>query len=196
MLAQDGWICQCQSIFRNLLSAMRKSEAGIHCTPKQTMPLELKGKLNQTRPSILCVTQKRAFMPLYIVLGQHRACMPVYIGKSGHLVGWHWCLTGRQTTENRATQLLSSIQFKLSHAIYVVIFVLIFWIFQHFFLEIAELACRQNCQPISFWACTKHRRIVLQYWIEAILITKQYKESLISWKKCENDWSSYLCLDN
>ena len=25
---------------------------------------------SQTRPSILCVTQKRAFMPLYIVLGQ------------------------------------------------------------------------------------------------------------------------------
>ena len=32
----------------------------------------------RTRPSILCVTQKRAFMPLYIVLGQQRACMPVY----------------------------------------------------------------------------------------------------------------------
>ena len=72
----------------------------------------------KTRPSILCVTQKRAFMPLYIVLGQHRACMPVYIGKSGHLVGWHRCLTDRQTTEYSATQLLSSIQFKLSHAIY------------------------------------------------------------------------------
>ena len=25
-----------------------------------------------TRPSILCVTQKRAFMPLYIVLGQYK----------------------------------------------------------------------------------------------------------------------------
>ena len=44
-------------------------------------------KIIETRPSILCVTQKRAFMPLYIVLGQHRACMPVYIGKSGDLVG-------------------------------------------------------------------------------------------------------------
>ena len=41
----------------------------------------------KTRPSILCVTQKRAFMPLYILLGQQRACMPVYIGKSGDLVG-------------------------------------------------------------------------------------------------------------
>ena len=41
---------------------------------------------NRTRPSILCVTQKRAFMPLYIVLGQQRACMPVYFGKSGDLV--------------------------------------------------------------------------------------------------------------
>ena len=40
-----------------------------------------------TRPSILCVTQKRAFMPLYIVFGHQRACMPVYIGKSGDLVG-------------------------------------------------------------------------------------------------------------
>ena len=46
-----------------------------------------------TRPSILCVTQKRAFMPLYIVLGQQRACMPVYIGKSGDLVGCYRCLT-------------------------------------------------------------------------------------------------------
>ena len=26
--------------------------------------------MGETRPSILCVTQKRAFMPLYIVLGQ------------------------------------------------------------------------------------------------------------------------------
>ena len=42
--------------------------------------------LTTTRPSILCVTQKTAFMPLYIVLGQQRACMPVYIGKSGDLV--------------------------------------------------------------------------------------------------------------
>ena len=49
-----------------------------------------------TRPSILCVTQKKAFMPLYIVLGQHRACMPVYIGKSGNLVRCHRCLTDRQ----------------------------------------------------------------------------------------------------
>ena len=56
-------------------------------------------------------------MPLYIVLGQQRACMPVYIGKSGHLVRWHRCLTDRQTTEYSATQLLYSIQFKLSHAI-------------------------------------------------------------------------------
>ena len=45
------------------------------------------GVKEQTRPSILCVTQKRAFMPLYIVLGQQRACIPVYIGKSGDLVG-------------------------------------------------------------------------------------------------------------
>ena len=76
-----------------------------------------KEKAHKTRPSILCVTQKRAFMPLYIVLGQHRACMPVYIGKSGDLVGWHRCLTYSQTTEYRATQLVSSITHKLSHAI-------------------------------------------------------------------------------
>ena len=44
-------------------------------------------------------------------MGQQRACMPVYIEKTGDLVGWHRCLTHSQT-ENRATQLLDSIQFK------------------------------------------------------------------------------------
>ena len=39
--------------------------------------------------------------------------MPVYIGKSGDLVRCYRCLTDTQTTEYRATQLLSSIQFKL-----------------------------------------------------------------------------------
>ena len=50
--------------------------------------------------------------------GQQRACscMPVYIGKSGDLVGCYRCLTHSQT-ENRATQLVSSIKHKLSHAI-------------------------------------------------------------------------------
>ena len=43
--------------------------------------------------------------------------MPVYIEKSGDLVKCYWCLTYRQTTENRATQLVYSIKFKLSHAI-------------------------------------------------------------------------------
>ena len=43
--------------------------------------------------------------------------MPAYIGKSGDLVGCHRCLTHRQTTEYIATQLVSSIKFKLSHAI-------------------------------------------------------------------------------
>ena len=43
--------------------------------------------------------------------------MPVYIGKSGDLVRCYWCLTHRQTTEDRATQLVESIKFKLSHAI-------------------------------------------------------------------------------
>ena len=54
-----------------------------------------------------------------LVLGgysQQRACMPVYIGKSGDLVGCYRCLTYSQTTEYRATQLVSSIKFKLSHA--------------------------------------------------------------------------------
>ena len=60
-----------------------------------------------TRPSILCVTQKRAFMPLYIVLGQQRACMPVYIGKSGDLVGWHRCLTDWLTDRQQKIGLLS-----------------------------------------------------------------------------------------
>ena len=52
-----------------------------------------------------------------MVQGQHRACMPEYIGKSGDLVGCYRCLTYSQTTEYRATQLVSSIKFKLSHAI-------------------------------------------------------------------------------
>ena len=43
--------------------------------------------------------------------------MPVYIGKRGDLVGCYRSLTHSQTTENRATQLLSSIKHKLSHAI-------------------------------------------------------------------------------
>ena len=43
--------------------------------------------------------------------------MPVYIGKSGDLAGCYRCLTHRQTTEYSATQLVSSIKFKLSHAI-------------------------------------------------------------------------------
>ena len=44
-----------------------------------------------TKPSILCVTQLRAFMP-------------VYIEKSGDLVGCYRCLTHRQTAEYSATQ--------------------------------------------------------------------------------------------
>ena len=43
--------------------------------------------------------------------------MPVYIGKSGDLVGCYRCLTYSQTTEYSATQLVSSIKLKLSHAI-------------------------------------------------------------------------------
>ena len=47
--------------------------------------------------------------------------MPVYIGKSGDLVGCYRCLTHsltqRQQNICRATQLVSSIKFKLSHAI-------------------------------------------------------------------------------
>ena len=45
------------------------------------------------------------------------ACMPVYIGKSGDLIGCYRYLIHRQTTEYRATQLVSSIKHKLSHAI-------------------------------------------------------------------------------
>ena len=46
--------------------------------------------------------------------------MRVYIEKSGNLVVCHWYLTNThwQTTEYRATQLLLSIKFKLSHAIF------------------------------------------------------------------------------
>ena len=78
-------------------------------------------------------------MPLYIVLGQQRACMPVYIGKSGDLVRCYRCLTDTQTTEYRATQLLSSIQFKLSHAIKDIIFVAI-----AAFLFQTNAVCHQN----------------------------------------------------
>ena len=43
--------------------------------------------------------------------------MPVYIVKSGDLIGCYRYLTHRQTSEYRATQLVSSIKHKLSHAI-------------------------------------------------------------------------------
>ena len=52
-----------------------------------------------------------------MVRDQQRACMPVYIGKSGDLVGCYRCLKHSQTTEYSATQLVSSIKHKLSHAI-------------------------------------------------------------------------------
>ena len=48
--------------------------------------------------------------------GTWSACMPVYIGKSGDLVGCYRSLTHSQTTEYKATQLVESIKFKLSHA--------------------------------------------------------------------------------
>ena len=51
-----------------------------------------------------------------MVQGQQRACMPLYIGKSRDLVRCYRCLTHWQTSEYRATQLVSSIKFKLSHA--------------------------------------------------------------------------------
>ena len=53
-----------------------------------------------------------------MVHGQQRACMPVYIVKSGDLIGCYRYLTHRQTSEYRATQLVSSIKHKLSHAIF------------------------------------------------------------------------------
>ena len=65
--------------------------------------------------------------------------MPVYIGKSGDLVRCYRCLTNRQTTEDRATQLLYSIQFKLSHAIKDIIFVAI-----AAFLFQTNTVCHQN----------------------------------------------------
>ena len=42
--------------------------------------------------------------------------MPLYIGKSGDLVGCYRSLTQSHTTEYKATQLVESIKFKLSHA--------------------------------------------------------------------------------
>ena len=53
-------------------------------------------------------------------MGQQRACMPVYIGKSGDLVGCYRCLTHSEC-ENSATQLVSSIKHKLSHAICMIV---------------------------------------------------------------------------
>ena len=47
--------------------------------------------------------------------------MPVYIGKSGDLVGCYRSLTHWQTTEYSATQLVSSIKHKLSHAICMIV---------------------------------------------------------------------------
>ena len=65
--------------------------------------------------------------------------VPVYIGKSGDLVRCYRCLTNRQTTEDRATKLLYSIQFKLSHAIKDIIFVAI-----AAFLFQTNTVCHQN----------------------------------------------------
>ena len=65
--------------------------------------------------------------------------MPVYIGKSGDLVRFYRCLTDRQITEERPTQLLYSIQFKLSHAIKDIIFVAI-----AAFLFQTNTVCHQN----------------------------------------------------
>ena len=58
-------------------------------------------------------------MPLYIVLCQQRAYACIYWKKwrFGRVTPMPDILTHSQTTEYRATQLLSSIQFKLSHAI-------------------------------------------------------------------------------
>ena len=52
--------------------------------------------------------------------------LPVYIGKSGDLVRCYRCLTDKQTTEDGATQLLYSIQFKLSHAMMMILTLSIF----------------------------------------------------------------------
>ena len=65
----------------------REKRTSSHTELSHQCYLNTEQRKRETRPSILCVTQKRAFMPLYIVLGQQRACMPVYIGKSGDLVG-------------------------------------------------------------------------------------------------------------
>ena len=43
--------------------------------------------------------------------------MPVYIGENGEWAfGWVTPMPDTQTTEDRATQLVESIKFKLSHA--------------------------------------------------------------------------------
>ena len=65
-------------------------------------------KIIATRPSILCVTQLTAFMPVYIEKKW----------RFGRVLPMPHTLTDRQTTEYRATQLVLSIKFKLSHAIW------------------------------------------------------------------------------
>ena len=75
--------------------------------------------LQQTRPSILCVTQK-GLLCLYILYWVSKGLVCLYILEKVEI--WSGVTdasqTDRQTTEYRATQLLSSIKHKLSHAIY------------------------------------------------------------------------------
>ena len=79
--------------------------------------------------------------------------MPVYIGKSGDLVRCYRCLTDTETTEYRATQLLSSIQFKLSHAIHIIItsldLVLLIIVIVNSYLSAHEQCSAHQCSSQS-----------------------------------------------
>ena len=95
--------------------------------------------------------------------------MPVYIVKSGDLVGCYRCLThtqtDRQTSEYRATQLVSSIKHKLSHAIWGVIRLKdqLADLPQPFGPFSSNIQLKQLCKHIcSFWPTLS---ISLQFWI-------------------------------
>ena len=114
-----------------------------------------------------------------MVHGQQRACMPVYIGKSGDLVGWHRCLTHSLThsqTEYRATQLLSSIQFKLSHAITFDGNIMCYWqldmlqanqLVSHQYEHLALTDCRGEDSEVVCWSSYGPHNTLFQckHWI-------------------------------
>ena len=71
-----------------------------------------------TLQHLVCATRGREKLDQVYCAWLSKGLLCLYIlKKSGDLVGFYQCLTHRQTTEYSATQLVYSIQFKLSHAI-------------------------------------------------------------------------------